>query len=154
MDVHDSLNIRYTFKFNTTEGPIDPQQGFVMTGSFTDMKTGVTSNNTVLGNKGTVKWPGYVGTIIQKCTGRQPLQYFGIEFSLTGFFVPGGSSLTTAPNTCNTVDNVNCTSSTSTTTTCFTVDNKTCMVVNSGGTPVIVKGKINCNHPNVIPSCG
>jgi hypothetical protein len=128
---------------NQIQGPVDAQQGFTMTGGITQ--------NTISGKIGTVKY-GYInsgiGYINESVTGAQTLSFFDIDITLSGTFQPSVSS-TTTPNTCYTLDNVNCTTQV-TSSQCFTDDNRTCRVINTSGTPVTIKGTINCTSNTLI----
>jgi len=140
----ENLGIRYIFDINQTQGPVDLQQGFTLTGG--------TFNNTVTGNRGTVRWNNQNGVNINpSVAGQQQISFFQIELDLSGTYTPGVTA-TTTPTSCNTIDGVNCTSAQSSTQ-CFTTDNRTCLVTNnaaSGATAIIIRGRLNCNSPNVI----
>jgi len=137
------LNLKFNYNMNQTQGAINAQQGFTITGG----------PNTIVGTQGTVEWPGGLGTLLTSCSGSQPVQYFDIDINLTGYYTPGVTT-TVTPTTCKTTDNVFC--NTSGTIDCYTIDNQTCMVNTATGneTPITVTGNIRCNHPGVITGCG
>lgn len=143
LNTGENLLIRYLLNVNQIQGPVDAQQGFTMTGGITQ--------NTISGKIGTVKY-GYInsgiGYINESVTGAQTLSFFDIDITLSGTFQPSVSS-TTTPNTCYTLDNVNCTTQV-TSSQCFTDDNRTCRVINTSGTPVTIKGTINCTSNTLI----
>ncbi|MDZ4725473.1 MAG: hypothetical protein SH817_04920 [Leptospira sp.] len=143
MKTKETLNIRFIYDVTQTQGRIDPQQGFILSGgSFA---------NTVSGSQGTVKWFNQGVNVDQGVTGQQTLSFFNIEVNLLGTYTSGASS--TNLNSCNTLDGVNCTSGASATQ-CFTSDNKTCLIQSStstGSAAVNIKGTLNCNAPNIVP---
>ncbi|MCB1176967.1 MAG: hypothetical protein KDK36_05250 [Leptospiraceae bacterium] len=144
LNTGETLAIRYILNVNQTQGSVDAQQGFTVTGGLT--------NNTISGKIGTVEY-GYInstiGYIDESNTGSQTLSFFDIDVTLSGTFQEGTSSANTVPNTCYTLDNVNCTTQV-TSSQCFTDDNKTCRSITSSGTVVTVKGTINCTSNNII----
>ncbi|WP_108975481.1 LIC10920 family plasminogen-binding lipoprotein [Leptospira ryugenii] len=141
MKTKETLNIRFIYDVTQTQGRIDPQQGFILSGGL--------FGNTVSGTQGTVKWFNQGVNVDQSISGQQTLSFFNIEVNLLGTYTPGASS--TNLNSCNTLDGVNCTSGQSATQ-CFTSDNRTCLVQSSSGTASVnIQGKLNCNAPNIVP---
>lgn len=138
----ETLGIRFIYDLNQTQGPVDPQQGFTLTGG--------AFANTVTGNRGTVRWGNQGININPAVSGSQPLTFFQISIDLSGTYTPGVST-TTTPSSCNTIDGINCTAAASSTQ-CFTADNRTCLVnsSSSGTTALTIKGDLRCNSANVI----
>lgn len=138
----ETLSIRYIFDLNQTQGPVDAQQGFTLTGG--------AFNNTVTGNRGTVKWANNGININTSVNTSQQIPFFEIEVNLTGTYTPGVTASTT-PLSCNTIDGINCTSAQSSTQ-CFTTDNRVCLVTSAttGTSTVTINGTLKCNSPNVI----
>lgn len=139
---YETLNLRFTYDRRQFKGPINPQQGFSLTGGL--------FGNTVTGKQGTVEW-GSNGINLDPKNTNQQMQFMEIDVNLTGSFVPGQGT-TTQPSQCYTQDGINCTSVT-TSTQCFTVDNRTCLVDTTDSATaqeVIIRGKIKCNAPNII----
>ncbi len=145
LNTGETLLIRYLLNVNQIQGAVDAQQGFTMTGGITQ--------NTISGKIGIVKY-GYInsgiGYINESTTGAQTLSFFEIDITLSGTFQPSASStVSTTPNTCYTLDNVNCTTQV-TSSQCFTDDNRTCRTISTTGTPVTIKGTINCTSNTLI----
>lgn len=139
----ETLTMKFQYDSNQFQGSLDQQQGFTLTGGI--------FGHTVKGTQGTVKWTGQsLGYIDETNNAAQNLTFLIVDLSLRGTFTAGSSSNATTPVECNTTDGINCTSSVSTTK-CFTQDYKTCVANNTGGTPITISGKINCNASNVIP---
>lgn len=140
----ENLILKFAYDSTQFQGPINSQQGFVMTGG--------AFGNTVTGTQGTIKWTGGIGTINSGCTGPQQLQYFNLSLNLSGYYTPGIAT-TTIPTTCFTTDNVNC--NTSGTVSCYTTDNKTCLVnTTTTGSIILIQGTVKCNSQTVVSSCG
>lgn len=143
MKTKETLNIRFIYDVTQTQGRIDPQQGFILSGG--------TFANTVSGSQGTVKWFNQGVNVDQSITAQQTLSFFNIEVNLLGTYISGASS--TNLNSCNTLDGVNCTSGASATQ-CFTSDNRTCLIqssTTSGASAVNIRGTLKCNAPNIVP---
>lgn len=139
----ETLTMKFQYDSNQFQGALDQQQGFTLTGGI--------FGSTVKGTQGTVKWSGQsLGYIDETNNAAQSLTFLIVEVSLRGTYTPGVSGSGVTPVECNTTDGINCTSSVSTTK-CFTQDYKTCVANNTGGTPITISGKINCNAANVIP---
>jgi hypothetical protein len=141
----ESMAMRFLFDPNQSQGSIDQQQGFTMTGGI--------FNNTVSGRQGIVEWGlgnAGIGYIDESSNTTQTLSFFNLKLKLTGTFQRGETTTTTTPNECFTQDNVNCTT-VATGTKCFTQDNQKCLVISSGGTTVTIQGDLRCNSSNVIP---
>ncbi len=137
----ETLNLRFTYDKRQFRGPVNPQQGFVLTGGF--------FGNTVTGRQGTVEW-GPNGILLAANQSNQQLQFMHINLDLVGTFVPGVGSAV-PPNQCFTQDNVNCTAI-QTSTQCFTQDNRTCLAdagLANGAKQIIIRGKIRCNAPQI-----
>jgi hypothetical protein len=143
MKTKETLNIRFIYDVAQTQGRIDPQQGFILSGG--------AFANTVSGSQGTVRWFNQGVNVDQSVTTQQTLTFFNIELDLLGNYTSGASS--TNLNSCNTLDGVNCTSGTSATQ-CFTSDNRTCLIQSSTtttATAVNIRGKMNCTAKNITP---
>ncbi len=139
----ETLFLRYTYDFTQTQGNINAQQGFVLTGGV--------FGKTATGTQGTVKWASTGININTSLTAAQEIATFQVDVDLIGTYVAGNT--TTNNTTCFTLDNVNCTAqSSTTTTTCFTSNNQTCLVAstNSTSTQVVIRGNLKCNAPNVV----
>ncbi len=139
----ETLFLRYTYDYNQTQGNINAQQGFVLTGGF--------FGKTATGTQGTVKWASNGININTSLTTAQEISQFQVDLDLIGTYVDGAT--TTNNTTCYTLDNVNCTAqTTTTTTTCYTSNNQTCLVAatNSGATQVVIRGSLNCYARNVV----
>lgn len=135
----ETLNMRFTYDKRQLRGPINPQQGFVLTGGV--------FGNTVTGRQGTVEW-GQAGIILAAGQTNQQLQFMDVRLDLTGTYVPGQGS-TVPPNQCFTADGVNCTA-VQTSTQCFTLDNRTCLAdtaLDENARQIIIRGRIRCNAP-------
>ncbi len=141
----ESMAMRFIYDPNQSQGPIDQQQGFTLTGGV--------FNNTVSGKQGTVEWGlgnAGIGYIDESSNTAQTLSFFNLRLRLSGFFQRGQTTSTTPPNECFTQDNVNCTT-VATGTKCFTQDNQKCLVITTGGTPVTIQGDLKCSSSTVIP---
>jgi len=140
MKTEETLNLRYTYDINQTQGPINPQQGFSLTGGL--------FGNSVTGRTGTITW-GNAGLNIDPKKSSQQLNFMQVDLNITGSFVPGNGT-TAQPTLCSTIDSVNCTAGQAATQ-CFTIDNRTCLVdtTSSEAKQVTIKGKITCNAPNI-----
>lgn len=139
----ETLFLRYTYDYLQTQGNINAQQGFVLTGGY--------FAKTATGTQGTVKWASNGININTSLTAAQEISTFTVDLDLIGTYVDGAT--TTNNTTCYTLDNVNCTAqTTTTTTTCYTSNNQTCLVAstNSGATQVIIRGSLKCYAPNVV----
>lgn len=138
----ETLSIRYVYDVTQTQGPVDAQQGFTLTGG--------AFNNTVTGNRGTIKWSNNGININTTLNTSQQIPFFELELNLTGTFTPGVTTSTT-PLSCNTIDGINCTSAQSSTQ-CFTTDNRICLVTSTatGTSTVTITGTLKCNSPNVV----
>jgi hypothetical protein len=135
------LNLRFTYDLNQIQGPINPQQGFSLTGG--------TFGNSITGRQGSITWGNMGINVIPKLSSQQ-LNFMQVELNLTGSYVPGNGT-TVSPNLCYTIDSVNCTAGQASTQ-CFTVNNQTCLV-DSGSAEakqVTIRGKITCSAPNII----
>ncbi|MBE7410572.1 MAG: hypothetical protein HS129_00670 [Leptospiraceae bacterium] len=136
------LTIKFIYDTTQTQGPIDQQQGFTFTGGV--------FNDTVTGKQGLVKWLNQGVNVDDSNQGTQVVQFLNINVNLQGTYTPGVGT-TTTPIECYTSDSINCTS-TVTSTKCFTTDNRTCLSsasTASGGTPIVIKGTLNCNAKNI-----
>ncbi|TGN19084.1 hypothetical protein EHS15_11165 [Leptospira idonii] len=138
----ETLSMRYTYDYMQTKGPLNTQQGFILTGG--------AFGKTATGTLGSVGWSTNGININVNLTTGQEIPSFDIELNLNGYYTESSTSTTTS--TCTTLDNVNCTAATSTTTTtCYTINNQTCYVAASGsGTPIQIQGKVKCYAKNVI----
>jgi hypothetical protein len=141
----ETLNFKFIYDTNQIRGSIDQQLGFTITGG--------PYNATITGKQGTVTWGiGAVGYIDESLTASQNLTFMkGVEVTLNGTFTRGSTASTVTPFTCNTVDNVNCTSAV-TTSQCFTTDNKTCLstTTSTTGTPITINITLNCETKTII----
>lgn len=139
---NETLNMRFNYDKRQVRGPINPQQGFSLTGG--------AFGNTVTGRQGTVEW-GQMGINLISNQSNQQLNFMQVSLDLVGSFVPGiGSAV--PPNQCFTQDGVNCTS-VQTNTQCFTTDNRTCLgdtAQAEGSVQVLIKGTIRCLAPDVL----
>jgi hypothetical protein len=140
MKTEEILNLRYTFDTNQTQGPINAQQGFSLTGG--------RFGNSVTGRTGTVSW-GNAGLNIDPKKSSQQLNFQQIDLNITGSFIAGNGT-TGQPTLCFTLDSVNCTAGQAATQ-CFTVDNRTCLVdaTSSEAKQVTIRGRITCSAPNI-----
>lgn len=141
----ESLNMRFIYDSTQFQGPIDNQQGFVLSGG--------TFGNTVTGTSGTVRIANGGIDVNPNSQTSQTLSFLAINIDLRGNFTSGTSTTGgSTPTSCFTIDNVNCTAQT-TNAQCFTFDNRTC-ATNSGstGTPVTISGRINCSNPALLPN--
>ncbi|MCC5816762.1 MAG: hypothetical protein JJT78_18580 [Leptospira sp.] len=138
----ETLNMRFTYDKRQFKGPLNPQQGFTLTGGL--------FGSTVTGRQGTVEW-GQNGINLIGNQSNQQLNFMQVKLDLTGTYVPGAGS-TIPPNQCNTQDGVNCTS-TQTNTQCFTQDNRTCIgdsAASENAVQILIRGTITCNAPGII----
>jgi hypothetical protein len=142
----ETLNFKFIYDTNQIRGSIDQQLGFTITG-------GPPINANITGKQGTVTWGiGALGYIDESLTASQNLTFMkAVVVTLTGTFTKGSTASTVTPFTCNTVDNVNCTSAV-TTSQCFTTDNKTCLSTSTSttGTPITVNITLNCETKTII----
>lgn len=143
----ETMNLKFVYDSTQTRGSVDQQQGFTITGG--------PYNTTITGRQGTVTW-GLAGTglgyIDESNTGAQQLSFMkGVKVSLNGTFSRDTTVSAVPPTTCNTSDNVNCTTL-ATTTQCFTQDNRTCLVSTASGVPITIDITINCESKTVIPN--
>lgn len=140
MKTEELLNLRYTYDTNQTQGPINAQQGFSLTGGL--------FGNSVTGRTGTISW-GNAGLNIDPKKSSQQLNFQQIDLNITGSYVPGNGT-TSQPSLCFTIDSVNCTAGQASTQ-CFTVDNRTCLVDtnSSEAQQVTIRGRITCSAPNI-----
>lgn len=143
----ETMNLKFVYDSTQTRGSVDQQQGFTITGG--------PFNTTITGRQGTVTW-GLAGTglgyIDESNTGAQQLSFMkGVKVALNGSFITNTSVSSVPPTTCNTSDNVNCTTL-ATTAQCFTQDNRTCLVTNATGVPITIEITINCESKTVIPN--
>ncbi len=140
----ETLNFKFIYDTTQTRGSIDQQLGFTITGG--------PYNTTITGKQGTVTWGiGGLGYIDESVTTSQNLTFMkGIEVTLNGTFTRDSTVSTVTPFTCNTTDNVNCTSAV-TTSQCFTTDNKTCLATTTSttGTPIIINITLNCESTTI-----
>jgi hypothetical protein len=138
----ETLNMRFTYDKRQFKGPLNPQQGFTLTGGL--------FGSTVTGRQGTVEW-GQNGINLIGNQSNQQLNFMQVKLDLSGTYVPGSGS-TIPPNQCNTQDGVNCTS-TQTNTQCFTQDNRTCIgdsAASEKAVQILIRGTITCNAPGII----
>ncbi|MEM7183957.1 MAG: hypothetical protein AAF518_23835 [Spirochaetota bacterium] len=140
------LTLKYTYDMNQTQGSIDPQQGFILTGDL--------YQRTITGTAGLVEWNNQgIGYISSSGSGAQTLSFFEIDVNLTGTYVDNSSTTTTQPFQCPTLDNQSCEYGQVTNgKTCFTTDNLTCIVNSASGTTVTITGTIKCNAENIVPN--
>jgi hypothetical protein len=138
-------SFKFIYDINQIRGSVDQQLGFTITGG--------PYNATITGKQGTVTWGiGALGYIDESLTTSQNLTFMkAVVVTLTGTFTKGSTASTVTPFTCNTVDNVNCTSAV-TTSQCFTTDNKTCLSTSTSttGTPITVNITLNCETKTII----
>lgn len=140
----ETLNFKFIYDTTQIRGSIDQQLGFTITGG--------PYNATITGKQGTVTWGiGGLGYLDESVTTSQNLTFMkGIAVTLNGTFTRGSTASTVTPFTCNTTDNVNCTSAV-TTSQCFTTDNKTCLATttSSTGIPITINITLNCEAKTI-----
>lgn len=144
-DTGESMAMRFIYDPNQSQGSIDQQQGFTLSGGV--------FNNTVSGKQGTVEWGlgnAGIGYIDESTNTSQTLSFFNLKLKLNGYFQRGQTTSTATPNECFTQDNVNCTT-VATGTKCFTQDNQKCLVISTGGSTVTIQGDLKCSASKVIP---
>jgi hypothetical protein len=141
----ETLNFKFLYDTAQTRGSIDQQLGFTITGG--------PYNATITGKQGTVTWGiGALGYIDESLTTSQNLTFMkGVEITLNGTFTRNSTVSTVTPFTCNTTDNVNCTSAV-TTSQCFTTDNKTCLATTTSttGVPITINITLNCESKTIL----
>jgi hypothetical protein len=143
-DTGETLTMRFLYDSAQTQGALDQQQGFALTGGV--------FNKTISGKLGNVKWQGQGAGYLDEsgqARGNQNLSFLNVTVNFTGFF-SGDNTNTSTPLECFTSDGINCTTVT-TTSKCFTQDNSKCLVSSNAGTSYRITGEIKCTAKNLIP---
>ncbi len=140
----ETLTMKFQYDSAQTQGNLDQQQGFTLTGGV--------FNKTITGKLGNVKWQGQGAGYLDEsgqARGAQQLTFMNVEVNFRGFITDSAAN-TATPLECFTQDGANCTTVT-TTTKCFTQDNIKCLVTTNTGTQYNITGKIKCTAKNIIP---